>query len=813
MPRPPRYASMLRWICSALLACLALPGAAIQPQRWVHSTEADFEPGTFDGVVVTNLGDLKLASAAEPTAELPDGVSVIYDTAVVGDTLVVAAGPEGKLLAIDDGEAVELMVFEDRQVFSLLATPNTSVFTAAVSGAESSLLTLNLDTGGDQPEASILKEVALPEVDYVWDLATRPGDTTLLLATGGEGKVLGVGPNDTAETLLDTAQANVLCLAVGPDGVVYAGTDTDGLVYRLDADGTAFVVYDAAEPEIGALLVAGDGSVYLGTADADQARPGRLENAAGEAGRPDADQAAIPVEVEPIDPPDLPVEPDPTPMNAPAEAAAAETDEIAGPPTTDTSETNADEDPGDAAATPTTPTAEQYDRLRDEVRRRLLAARETGAMPAGNGRPAAADRPTRRAAPAAAADKSGNAVYRLDPHGFVSEVFRESVMVLSLAEDNSGRLLVGTGSEGQLYRVDPAAGEVAVLNDLEPQQLLALRPTDAGLLVGGSNPAALLSLTGDTADTGTFTSQPLDAGQVSLWGRFRLTADLPPGSSASVRFRAGNVADPEIAAWSAWTDPIDVTPDDDHPPLAPHELEVAAPPARFLQYEVTLESDAAEATPLVGKIELAYVTPNLRPAVASLTAAYPDFAGVDQPASTTMNLAWSATDDNGDRLLYDLHFRPAGASDWLHLAEDLTDTSFAWETRSVPDGRYELRVTADDRLDNPGDMALTAARRADPVLVDNTPPTLTLDGSVGDGSAELRGEAADAFSTIRSVAYALDNADEYVPVLPDDLIYDSTREAWSVTLSDLAPGGHVVTVRVLDDRGNAAFASRLFEVE
>lgn len=832
IPSPPRFLSLLT--TAALLgAFLSTSAHAIQPQRWVHSTEADFEAGEFDGVVATNLGDLKLATGVETLGELPEDVTVIYDLAVVGETTFVAAGPAGKLLILQDGEITEVADLPDHQVFALL--PSTEGFvTAALSGAESKLVAYDA-------EGQIVREIALPEdVRYVWDMATRDAGQQLVLATGPEGKVLGVSVDGDVEELLDAAQANVLCLAEGDAGEVYAGTDTDGLVYRIDADGTAFVVYDAAEPEIGAILFAEDGHVYFGTADAEQARPGRMESAAAEeTGRPAPDGDTPAADDAPIEAPgELPVEPAPQPLDAdgsdiaPAEVASAAVSEAADAADESSSADTADAENKAAADTPETtdsdaesagpPSPERYDALREEIRNRLLAARKSGAV--AQGKPAA--RPTRNARPAASStgngDQSGNAVYRLDPRGFVAEVFRESVVVLKLAELPDGHLLVGTGSEGQLYRLDPAAGETTVLNDLEPEQLLAMALVDdggtGGIVVAGSNPAALLSLSDTPAESGTFTSQALDATNISLWGVLHLTADLAPGTSVSVETRSGNVADPEVAAWSAWSDVGEIEPADDHPPLQPFELKVDSPPARFLQYRLTLHADDAN-VPTVGKVELAYVTPNLCPAISTLTAAYPDFAGVDQPASPAMSVSWEATDDNGDRLLYDLQYRPAtgkATSNWLTLAEDVTDTSFEWDTRKVPDGRYHLRVAADDRLDNPGQMAMTARRLADPVLIDNTPPespdepfTVEVTGR----TATLTGVARDRFSPIHSVAYTLDDAEQPTPVLPDDLIYDSTTEAWSATLSDLSPGGHAVTVRILDTRGNATYTSKLFEVK
>ncbi|MEM8738554.1 MAG: hypothetical protein AAGG38_08770 [Planctomycetota bacterium] len=847
----PRF---FRLVCRALVvsaACLHVVGSAsaIQPERWTHSTESDFADGEFDGVVVTNLGDLKLAAAVEPVAELPEEVSVVYDVEIIGETIYVAAGPEGKLLAVEAGEVREVAAPAGKQVFCL--DQLDGVLLVGVSGSPSSVQMLY--------EEVLVEIAAWPETRYVWDLAVVGPD--LVVATGSEGVVTRVSDargyiqavltGEPAEPpaqgkLLDTAQANVLCLAVGPDRVVYAGTDTDGLIYRIDPDGSTYVVYDADEPEIGALRVTDDGTVYAGTADAEQARPGRLEEAAEEeTGRPDV--PAVPSEVAPEaeSPIELPVEPEPLPLADPAadspdadtppndlggeEAAPqdapapdavedAEADAATESEARDAADDDASDTEEDSAGSPT---AEQYDALREAVRERLLAARQSGSLDTRGDSPAASradrPRPTRNARSSSSRDKSGNAVYRIDPEGFVTEVFRDSVMVLKLAQRPDGKLLIGTGNEGQLYLLDPAAGETSVLNDLEPQQLLAVAVAPDGLLVAGANPAALLRLSGGTAESGTYLSAPLDATQISLWGTFLLTAELQPGTEVEVETRSGNVADPEIAAWSPWENAGTVAYAADHPPLQPHEIAVSSPPARFLQYRLTFErpGDAPPGPgPVVEKIELAYVMPNLRPSLGSITAEYPGFPGLDLPASPEMEISWEASDDNGDRLRFTLDYQPAAGDQWLTLAEDLDDTSYSWDTRLVPDGRYRLRVAVTDRLDNPGEMALTAARRADPVLIDNTPPeSVAMQLEVGDdGQVRLAGTAVDNYSPIHSIAYRLGDDEDYTPILPDDLIYDSTREAWSATLSDLPSGSHAVTVRATDTRGNANYVSELFEI-
>jgi len=808
-PTPKRIACSLLTL-AVFAGGLTPTSHAIQPQRWTHSTEADFAAGELDSVVVTNLGDLKLATGVETLGELPEGVSVIYDMASVGDTTFIAAGPAGKLLKLADGAMTELIDLPDHQIFALLASSDGFV-TAALSGSRSKLVAYD-------PNGNVLREILLPEdIRYVWDMSTRNDGEELVLATGPEGKVLSVNADGEITELLDTAQSNVLCLASGSQGEIYAGTDTDGLVYRIDADGSVFVSYDAAEPEIGAILVAEDGHVYVGTADAEQARPGRLENAIQEeTGRPEPDDLTLGVDE--IGPPaEVPLAPEPQPLDA-ADASSDNASNDLTAEQTPPSDVNAgpkivaETDPGDVIETIESPSPQQLDALRAEVRKRLLAARKSGKI---GGTTTSAARPTRNARPApSGSNQSGNAVYRIDPQGFVSEVFRESVAVLKLVEQADGHILVGTGSEGQLYRIDPGAGETSVLNDLDAEQLLALSLADNQILVGGSNPASLMAIADTAAASGRYTSDMMDATQISLWGKMLITVELDSADTITVETRSGNVADPDVAAWSPWAEAGLVAHESDRPALQPYEIAIASPPARFLQYRLSFARNG-DIGPTVGKIELAYVMPNIRPGLSSLTAAYPGFAGVDKPVSAAMAINWAATDDNGDRLLYDLEFKPAAAGDngWLPLAADLTDTSYEWDTRKVPNGRYELRISADDRLDNPGEMALTARRLADPVLIDNTPPaTEELSAEFDGRTATVTATAVDAYSPIRSVAYILDDAKQYTPVLPDDLIYDSTTEAWSATLSDLLPGGHRLTVRTLDFRGNASYKSMLFKV-
>jgi hypothetical protein len=73
-----------------------------------------------------------------------------------------------------------------------------------------------------------------------------------------------VTPDGKGSIFYSTKQDHILCLAIGTDGMVYAGTDKSGLVYRIDEKGKGFVLFSAPQAEIRTLLVTAD-AVYAGT--------------------------------------------------------------------------------------------------------------------------------------------------------------------------------------------------------------------------------------------------------------------------------------------------------------------------------------------------------------------------------------------------------------------------------------------------------------------------------------------------------------------------------------------------------------------
>src|SRR5207248_526656 len=110
-----------------------------------------------------------------------------------------------------------------------------------------------------------LKPLTANSATHVWDVVEdRHGN--LYVATGDEGKLYRVTPDGKVSVAFESAESQVLCLALAPDGSVYAGTGPSGLIVRVAPDGNARVIYDSPESYVWCLAVNAAGThVYAGT--------------------------------------------------------------------------------------------------------------------------------------------------------------------------------------------------------------------------------------------------------------------------------------------------------------------------------------------------------------------------------------------------------------------------------------------------------------------------------------------------------------------------------------------------------------------
>ena len=235
---------------------------------------------------------------------------------------------------------------------------------------------------------------------------------------------------------------------------------------------------------------------------------------------------------------------------------------------------------------------------------------------------------------------------------------------------------------------------------------------------------------------------------------------------------------------------------------------------------------AGGVTPALNSVTLAYLPQNSPPVLKSInvitqaaatgagrrqgggsTAAYsvtvtdgdvrPTSAGtptqtLPRAAAQQITLTWEAEDPDGDRLVYNVYFRGEDETQWKLLRSNTHDNSITFDADVLADGKYFFRVIASDREANPPASAREATLVSAPVMIDNTPPVVTLGEVRRNGAtAHVEWEATDSASALRRCEYSLD-ANSWVPMESVDGVIDSQREKFALDLTGLsrrAPAG------------------------
>ena len=784
-------------VAAMLVASLAAaPAAMAKTQVFLETNEADFAQGHADGIVWTNLGTMRLGRAVESLLGTTEGVDYVARLAEGPDGSIYAVtGGSGRIYRIKDGKASLLATLTDKFLFSCAVDKGGDLYVGS-GGAKGRIWRVQPQAKGEA-KAEIFFEA--DDVKYVWDLAWMK-DGSLAAATGDKGKVFRITADKKSEVLLRPEADHILCMTVAPDGTLYAGTGGASIVYRWDGK-KAFVLFDADEAEITALALDAAGNLFVAASSGTGGRAGGTEMSS----EPSI-KISMPASVPRSEMKEGAAAPAKKEGTLPARPEKSEAKEAAKPP--------------ESATPPLTPAASLADRLQDA----MSAARSGGAK-----------------RPPGSTPSSGAAVYRIAPDGIVARLFDgHEAMILSLAVVE-GRLLIGTGKSARVYETGSQCDdEEACVASVDPKQVMSLLATrDGRVIVGAAGPGRVYALSKGHAREGTYKSQVYDAGGSARWGTVDWRGRTSDAAEIRIATRTGNVRDAEKGMWSEWSKDLTKAP-----------AKIESPSARFIQFRVTMRGRGDATTPVLEQFEGAYQRVNEAPRVVSVserasqdgaaraqaldrfrTAMKPPVrtgssGGAPPPASApppppppegpqpVRILQWQATDPNGDSLRYDVYMRGQGEPNWILLDSGLAQPQYAWDTSTVADGWYEVKVVAGDRADNPAETALEGFKVSDPILVDNTAPLiekLQVQVKAG-GDAEVTFTARDAASRLTAAAYTIDSADQWHPLAPIDGLFDGRQKEFRFTVKKLVPGPHRLAVRAVDEAQNIGHAAQVIQV-
>jgi len=767
---------VLVWVVAAI-ACLAPALVYAEHTRtWHESAYADFEKGTAKGVAIRSDG--KLALAPKFAAFSDPNLAYLWTLRVDSRGRIYGAGgSDAKVVRFDD-PAKPTTVFE---------APELSAQAIAFDAHDNLYV-------GTSPDGKIYKVTPdgqksvffEPKTKYIWALAID-SQGTLFAGTGDTGEIFAITPDGKGQVFYQSDERHARSLAFDAKGNLLVGTDPDGLILRIEPvrknatatpqAGQTFVIYETSKKEITALIADASGTIYAAAIGEKQRTAPAVPTLSG---------VLTPQQNAPV-------------VGQPASGATI-TLQAQGP-----------------APTPQPVAAFSFFQS------------TTG----------------------------GSEVVKISPEGSPETVWtsRED-LIFAMALETNGNVLLGTGNKGSIVELEKNRNYAKVASTAAAQVTSLIATRDGKILAGTANPGKVFTLGPGYESEGSFESDTFDAKIFSHWGRITWMGDGAGRAAANVAFyvRSGNTASPE-KNWSAWSGPYKNGSGET----------AGCPPARFVQWKVVFlggtKPGSAASSARVSWVDVAYQPENVAPVMDDIViqdpgvrvqgfAAIPGGPGTptavqlrlpQRPGAQTFvnfgatadalqrmgrvdvtpqgfsekgyaSVLWSAHDDNDDDLIFAVYYRGETENTWHLLKDKLAQRFYSWDSTTMPDGAYYLKITASDLPSNPPAQALTDERVSDRFEIANTPPRIeNLRADAASNPVKVSFDGISSSVSIARAQYSVD-AGDWLTVFPTGLLSDAPKEAYQIPLAGLTPGQHIISVQVSDRYENAAAAKIVFTV-
>jgi hypothetical protein len=754
-------------LAGVLILAIAAPALvyAEHTRFWRQSDFSDFEKGTAKGVAIRSDGRLmpalKFSAYSDPNLAYLWALRMDSRGRIYG-----AGGSDAKVLRFDDPAkpttvfespelAAQAIAFDSHDNLYVGTSPDGKIYRVTPEGQKSVFFD--------------------PKSKYIWALAID-AQGVLFAGTGDDGKIFAVGPDGKGDLFYQSDERHARSLAFDSKGNLLVGTDPDGLILRIEINrketqgppkaGAAFVLYETDKKEVTSLLADSAGKIYAAAIGEKQRAP------------------------------------------SPAPLTAIVTPQQMSPLTAQPGATTLSIQPQPAQA-----------------------ASPFSFFPSTTG---------------------GSDVVEISPEGAPTTVWtsrEELVFAMGLSAD--GKILLGTGNKGAIIELEGNNVYSSIAKTASAQVTSLIAGRDGAVLVGTANPGKIFTLGPGYESQGSFESDPFDAKIFSHWGRLTWWGDNG-AMQGKVAFyvRSGNTSSPE-KNWSPWAGPSSNV-----------AIEaVGCPAARFIQWKaVFLETDNG-APPNISWVSVAYQPENVAPVVddiavqdpgvrvqgfsvpqggpataAAVQLKIPQRPGPNpfpvnivitdaaaKPAKVEVppqgfeekgyqSVLWNAHDDNDDDLVFSIYYRGEGEQNWRLLKDKVTQHFYSWDTTTMPDGAYYLKIVASDSPSNPLRESLTNERISDRFEIENTPPRVeNLRADTSGPAVKITFEGVSSAVAIAHAQYSVD-AGDWLTTFPAGVLSDAPNESYLVSIADLPPGEHTVAVQVSDQFDNTTAAKVTFTV-
>ena len=640
------------------------------------------------------------------------------------------------------------------------------------------------------------------EIDeaQVWALA-EDSEGNIYAGTGIEGKIYKISADGKTSTLyFDSPEVTIFSLVIGSDDTLYAGTGPDGLIYKItDQDTPPKTILSKGDKYVWAMHLDDEGNLYAATGT-----EGKIYKVT-----PDGESSVL------FDAEEKNIR----------SLVAFEGGFYAG--SSGNGIIYKIMDDGSANVV--------YQAKENEIRNLVIDSEEnvyasavtSVPMERGGSRPSRGPSVPAPQAPGSGPPKENKSyIYRLHPDGTTALVWSSpEPLISSIVLESDEQILVGTGSNGKLYRVDTKTGDFKAIGKSSGKDILSIHQTKHAdsmkTILGAGNAGKLFTLTSSRVEEGTLESAVHNAQSLSRWGKLSWEAEVEEGTSITFATRSGNTRKPDDT-WNKWSEELTI----------PEGSQIPNADGQYIQWRAKFTTTDPAKTPALKKVTLASAQTNIEPKISEIsintgtTSSQRPSTGRPSPPSSSSrgsssanaspkrwNIGWKVEDANKDTLQFFVYYSAVGDDEnWQLLKKELTTPSYAWDITSIADGKYQLKIVATDKLSNPVGWEKTTKKVSAPFTVDNTDPNV---GDIqvkpnGDGTFKITCDVSDTMNSVLKAVYKIDNDEQWKVIFPEDGIFDSKEEKLLLETDKLPEGAHSITIRVTDRAQNTAINRESF---
>jgi hypothetical protein len=722
----------------------------VSSKNWKEDKFADFAKGKPSQTEIKSEGKIYMAPAMKSIYKIQDRQYIWSSVVDSAGNIVVAAGPKAAVYKISPaGKEIWKLGLEGLEATALAIDKNDNVY------------------AGVSPDGKIYKisssgkseEYYKTEQKYIWALCLDSSGN-LYAGTGLKGQLYKITSRNEGSVFAKLPDMHITSLAINSKDEIFGGTDGNGYIFKVDKAGKVFILYDAPEKEIKAVFLDAQGDLY---------------------------------------------------------AAAIQrnflTDKTLPPVKSEKKDQKQSSDKGDDSEDSSTVT---------------ISVSASNALK----QPLSSD------------DEETSKIYRsklykIDKDNRVTELI--STMITTLFDITAlpdGNILICGGEKGRIYKVT-SIDTYSLMLEVENKHLTSMSNYKGNIYLCSGNEAEIYLMEDGYPEQAVFFSDVCDTGNISKFGTVRWMGTTPQDTAIRLYTRSGNTENPDDT-WSNWSSPY----------LAPEGSKIESPSARFVQWKSILMTQNRKSTPYLDSVTVSYLPLNNSPVISDLKISIKGIAVkersetgdsdprlvelekfISQNSSDgeknkpfaknnatskdfyqegALSFLWKAVDPDGDDISFSIYYKGETESEWKLLIKDYEKNFYTWDTKTVPDGFYRIKITASDSIDTPDDIALETKFISEIITIDNSGPSISKPlVELKASSARITFSIKDNLSAIASCKYSI-NGGKWKILFPDDLISDTPKEDYTLNLKIEKKGEYTVTFQAFDAESNISTGSVTF---